>query len=419
MWRLVKNILGHQQFQKLSVYGFGQAFNLVTPLLVIPYIVAVCGEENFGKTAVGMALSFFLMVFIDYGSDITKLKEVSVHRDNQKQLNHVFTNTYAVKFFVLIIVLLIISLLFISVPYFKKESILFFLGLTVLVGQFLNPTWFLQGVENVKWITVLNIISKSIYLIGVFLMVKNVDDYIYINMWWGIGMIVAHFIVLIAIIKSYRFSLNNFSLSKIKNHLYEDFKIFSSQIFFSIQLNAPVLLVSYFGGNLLAGQYRIVEQIILVFKTYILLFFNFVYPRICYLVEHEKAKVIKNWLIYNGANFIFVALGMAILFVFSSEAVAYFNTDHPEELSSLLRVAVFLPLVLAISIPLKQLILANDYKKLYVNLTILIVLLMLFVTIWLMPKFKIYAVLYALILAELITIFFYLYRLKDNFKQDD
>ena len=59
MWRLVKNILGHQQFQKLSVYGFGQAFNLVTPLLVIPYIVAVCGEENFGKTAVGMALSFF------------------------------------------------------------------------------------------------------------------------------------------------------------------------------------------------------------------------------------------------------------------------------------------------------------------------------------------------------------------------
>ena len=124
------------------------------------------------------------------------------------------------------------------------------------------------------------------------------------------------------------------------------------KIFFSIQLNAPVLLVSYFGGNLLAGQYRIVEQIILVFKTYILLFFNFVYPRICYLVEHEKAKVIKNWLIYNGANFIFVALGMAILFVFSSEAVAYFNTDHPEELSSLLRVAVFLPLVLAISIPL-------------------------------------------------------------------
>ena len=64
MLKLFNKILFHQQFQKLSVYGFGQLFNLVTPLLVVPYIVSVCGEENFGKTAVGMAIAFFLIVFI-------------------------------------------------------------------------------------------------------------------------------------------------------------------------------------------------------------------------------------------------------------------------------------------------------------------------------------------------------------------
>ena len=47
MFKILKKILLHQQFHKLSVYGFGQLFNLVTPLLVVPYIVSICGEENF------------------------------------------------------------------------------------------------------------------------------------------------------------------------------------------------------------------------------------------------------------------------------------------------------------------------------------------------------------------------------------
>ena len=85
MLKLFKKILFHQQFQKLGIYGFGQLFNLVTPLLVVPYIVSVCGEENFGKTAVGMAICFFLIVFIDFGSDINGVREVAVNRKNHQE----------------------------------------------------------------------------------------------------------------------------------------------------------------------------------------------------------------------------------------------------------------------------------------------------------------------------------------------
>lgn len=59
MFQLLKSIFFKEQIQKLGIYGFGQLFNLVTPLLVAPYIISVCGEENYGKTAVGMAIAFF------------------------------------------------------------------------------------------------------------------------------------------------------------------------------------------------------------------------------------------------------------------------------------------------------------------------------------------------------------------------
>ena len=416
MLKLLKKILFHQQFQKLSVYGFGQLFNLVTPLLVVPYIVSVCGEENFGKTAVGMAIAFFLIVFIDFGSDIIGVREVAVNRDNPEVLNKIFTTTYVVKGIILLLVLTVASIIFHSFPYFKSEKIMFTLGLSVLIGQFLNPTWFLQGIENVKWITLLNIVSKCIYLVGIFFTIKKESDYIYVNLWWGLGMIVSNFLVFIWIIKKHQFSFLMVNKDEVFKHIRNDFSMFSSQIFVSLQLYAPVVLISYFGNNLMAGQYRIVEQIIVIFKTYIFLFFNYVFPRICYLIETDFKRGLKNWIIYNGVNFVFVTMGMLFFHIYSYEIVSYFNPTNRYVLSNLLEVAVFVPLILAISIPLKQLVLAYNYKRFYVYLTSVMVLFNLLAIVILLPKFQVYGVFYSLIATDLIVIIFYLYQLKKNLK---
>ena len=416
MLKLFNKILFHQQFQKLSIYGFGQLFNLVTPLLVVPYIVSVCGEENFGKTAVGMAIAFFLIVFIDFGSDIIGVREVAVNRDNPEVLNKIFTTTYVVKGIILLLVLTVASIIFHSFPYFKSEKIMFTLGLSVLIGQFLNPTWFLQGIENVKWITLLNIVSKCIYLLGIFFTIKKESDYIYVNLWWGLGMIVSNFLVFIWIIKKHQFSFLLVNKDEVFKHIRNDFSMFSSQIFVSLQLYAPVVLISYFGNNLMAGQYRIVEQIIVIFKTYIFLFFNYVFPRVCYLIETDFKRGLKNWIIYNGVNFVFVTMGMLFFHIYSYEIVSYFNPTNRYVLSNLLEVAVFVPLILAISIPLKQLVLAYNYKRFYVYLTSVMVLFNLLAIVILLPKFQVYGVFYSLIATDLIVIIFYLYQLKKNLK---
>lgn len=415
MLQLLKKILFHQQFQKLGIYGFGQLFNLVTPLLVVPYIVSICGEENFGKTAVGMAISFFLIVFVDFGSDIIGVREVSVNRENPKELNKIFTTTYAVKAIILILVLLVSSILIYTIPFFKTEKTMFLLGLSVLVGQFINPTWFLQGIENVKWITLLNIISKSIYLLAIYTTIKQESDYVYVNLWWGIGMIIANLLVFVLVVKKHKFSFMHLNRAEVIKHIRNDFSMFSSQIFVSLQLYAPVVLISYFGSNLMAGQYRIVEQIIVIFKTYIFLFFNYVFPKVCYLLEVDYKKGMRNWKIYNGVNLVFVILGMALFFAFSYDIVSYFNPTNRYVLSSLLEVAVFVPILLAISIPLKQLILGYNFKKFYVSLTSIMVVFNLLAIVLVLPFYQVYGVFYSLIATDLIIIIFYLYRLKSKF----
>ncbi len=400
--------LKSNQFLNLSIYGFGQLFNLVTPLLVIPYIVSICGEENFGKSAVGMALCFFLMVFIDYGSDLVGIREVSIHRDNKPQLESIFSTTMLAKGFLLLMVLLVMTFLICFIPFFALDKKLFLLQLTVLVGQFLNPTWFLQGVENVKWITISNVVSKTIYLSCVFLLIKVEQDYVYINLFWGLGMIISNGFFLYLIIKKYKFTFRSTKRKEIASFLKRDFNIFTSQMFFSIQMFFPVILISYFGNNFMAGQYKIVEQVILIFKTYLLLFFNFVFPRVCYLLDKDKDKGIYNWQIFNGLNFILIFISMIVIYYFSYDIVSYFNPTNRYVLSNLLQIAVVYPIVFAVSTPLKQLVLAWNYRKFYVKITSIIVILNCLAIIFLMPIFKIYGVFYSLIISEVIIILFYL-----------
>ncbi|OYQ33310.1 hypothetical protein CHU92_13035 [Flavobacterium cyanobacteriorum] len=408
----VKQILLNGQVTKLMTYGFGQMFNLVTPLIIIPYIVGICGEENFGKVGVGLAVSFFLIVFVDYGADLVGVREASLNRNNHKALEQLLLTSYYARAFIFILIVIAASVLFFMVPLFVREQDMFFLSLSILAGQFLSPVWFLQGVENVKWITYGNILSKAIYLIGVYIVVKSPQDYIYVNLLWGMGMIFSNALFLVLIFKRHNFKLLRVPFPEIFNFLKRDFTMFTSQIFVALQLNLPIIIISLLGGNLMAGQYKIIEQVIVVFKTYIFLFFNYVFPKICYSAEQGLNKAIKGWMLYNGLNFIFILAGMAVLYYFSYDVVAYFNTTNRYILSRLLQIAVLIPLLMAVSIPLKQLVLAFNHKQFYIIVTTVTVILCMLSIYILLPVYEVYGAFYSLIATELLIIFLYLYRLK-------
>lgn len=403
-----------KQLTNLVIYGFGQGFNLITPLLVIPYIVLICGEEGYGKIGVGMALAFFIMVFIDYGSEITGVKQVAVNRENKSKLENIFITTYTAKLVLLFVVLSIVSILFYFIPYFNQDKKLFFLSLSMVVGQFINPTWYFQGIENFKWITILNILSKIIYLAGIFLFIHKASDYAYCNLIWGIGMIIANGISFAYIIITHSFSFANTKKDEVLKLIKENFSIFSSQIFVSLQMYSPIVLISFFGGNTMAGQYKIIDQIIVIFKTYILLFFNYVYPRVCYLLDKSKEEAMHFWKTYNGLNFIFIALSMVLISIFSTKVVSYFNPKGIQEISDLLKIAVLIPILQAITIPLKQLVLGSNRQSRYVKITMTVTVISLLFIVVTTPIYKVAGVLIALIITEVITSFIFYLTVKND-----
>ncbi|MXN92578.1 oligosaccharide flippase family protein [Flavobacterium sp. Sd200] len=418
---MIKKILNNKPLLNLLIYGVGQGFNLITPILVVPYLVSICGQERFGKISVGMAISFFLIVVIDYGSDINGVKDVAVNRNNKQALTVLLSTAYAARMLLLIAIIAVTSLLFISVPYFSNEKQLFFLCLSIVAGQCISPIWVFQGIEHFKWTAIINILCKVLYALGVFIFIKQPHHYIYVCLLWGMGMIVAYGIGFAALCRTYKISLKRTSVKQVQDYLKQHFSIFSSQIFLSLQLYAPVMLISFFIGDAMAGTYKILEHIIVIFRTYIFLFFNYAYPRVCYLLEQSTSQALRFWKTYNLANFIFIALCMGMLYIMAVPVACYFTHtpfNQPDELANniatMLRVAIFFPLTLAISTPLKQLLLGYGKQKYYVNLTLGIVFLNMAAMVILIPLFKIYGVLLSLIVTEIVTIVLYLPAIKNK-----
>ena len=100
----IKNLMYQKSVKNILIYVFGQLFNLFTPLLAAPYLIYVCGEENYGKIGVSLAISFFLIVIIDYGSEIIGVKNVAINANNKTKLEHILATTYLAKFLLLIVI---------------------------------------------------------------------------------------------------------------------------------------------------------------------------------------------------------------------------------------------------------------------------------------------------------------------------
>ena len=410
----IEFIKKQKQLSNFVTYGVGQAFNLITPILVVPYLVSICGEEGYGKIGVGLAISFFMMVFIDYGSDILGVKEVAINRENKEKIENIFITIYTAKLLLVSLVLLFASLLFYIIPFFSHEKKLFFLGLPILIGQFINPTWFLQGLENFKCITILNFISKATYVLGIFIFIHNSSDYIYNNLFWGIGMILANSFVFIYILNHHSFSFKKTKSMEVKAYLKSNFSMFSSQIFVSLQMYSPIVLISFFGNNIMAGQYKIIDQIIVIFRTYILLFFNFVFPRVCYLLDKSKEEGLNFWKKVNGLNFLFILISMILIAFFSLQIVSYFNPKSIIEISGLLKIALCIPILQSMVQPLKQLMLAWNKQREYINATMIVTIVSLLLLAGLTTIFKVLGALFSLMISEIVTLSIFVCYIKNK-----
>ncbi len=414
---LLQKLFQSKTIKNFLVYGFGQGINILSPLLITPYLIYVCGLEKLGVIAIGQSVAYILNVVVDYSSYIIGVKEISINRKNEAILEKIFITNYAAKVYLLFAIFLFLLVLVAIVPYFNALTSVIFYSTTIIIGQFINPTWFLQGIENFKWITLLNVLGKVIYFAGVFFFITSVDDYVYANLWLGFGTIIANAIGVMWIIKKYNFSFDYLKKDDVFTLLKRDFSFCVSQLFFAVRNYSSVIIISYFAGDLIAGKFKVIEQIINFFRTYLQLFFKFSYSYVCFAIDENIKSGLRLWKKFNGVNLFFTTILLLLVGIFSYWVLKFFRVDinHIAQLENYLHIALVIPFLIGCTLPLEQVIFSLNKNREYIRTTMIMTCFNIITMSLVMKFYSLREAFIMLILTEALLIVIYVLMLRPYF----
>jgi len=396
------NIIKEKKKQDFFIYGIGQAFNLISPLLVIPYIVSVCNTEGIGKAGLGFNMALFLILIVDYAFEIKGPKEVSENRNNFQKLQEIANTTFVYKFLIFIMVAIVTSAVIYWVPFFTKEKELYFFSMVIVFAQVFNPAWFLQGIENFRLVSVLNIASKISYMILVYVIIKHKGDYIYVNLLLGGSTLVFNVMGLLYIKNKYAIKAAMPALTEFVALLKADFSFCISQLFLSARQVSPLFIISSFLGANIGGQYRIIETVTNMFRTFLQVFLRFFYPSVCYKISKNVREGFNFWKKYTIACISLMCAVVVLMYTFSTHILVFFKVSEHDiiTLNPYFRFAMIIPLLMSLSYPLEQLMFAVNKNKAYVTITIIVTIISILLLICLVNFYGIGGGIASLLIAE-------------------
>lgn len=407
--RLIKKLTSNKQFSNLIIYGFGQGFNIITPLLIVPHVVAVCGEGGLGKMSLGFAMSLFLILIVDYAFEIKGPKEASENRHDTAKLQQIANITFFSKFIIFTIVAVLSVAIINTVPFFTDEKPLFLFSLSIVFAQVFNPVWFLQGVENFRLTSILNILSKITYVVLVYAFITDKSSYIYINLLLGGTTLVFNLFGLYYITHKYSLKVAWPGFDVIKAILKADFSICLSQLALSARQLSPMFIVAYFLGYYQAGQYKIIEQVTSMFRTFIQVYLRFFYPSLCLKVSVNASQGFAYWKKYVSVSVVSICLPLIVLYFGADYLLMFFNTSQHtiDTIGTIFRISLLIPLLMGLSMPLEQLMFAVNQNKVYVRIALAVTAITIALVLATVTTYGIEGIIVSLIFSELLFIGFY------------
>ncbi len=415
MNNFIKKILQNEAYKIiitniLSLFSL-QGFTYILPIITFPYLTRVLGPDNFGLLAFALAFIGYFQVLTDYGFNLSATREVSIHHENDAKVSHIFSSVMVSKFFLLILSLIIMTILVFSIEKFRINWLLYYFTFGLVIGNLLLPTWFFQGMQKMKYISLLNIGALLIYTASIFIFIRIPADYIYVPLINSIGSITMGIVALMIIHKYFNINFVLPTINDIKNQLSEGWHVFISTVAISLYTISNTFILGFFASNTIVGYFSVANRIITIATGLLGPISQSIYPHISSLAMKSKEdaiKFIKKITIIIGAFSLIISIGILLL----SGIIVYILAGIQfNESILLLRIMAFLPFLIALSnIFGIQTMLTFNYKKAFSNIIIIASAVNIILALLLAPIYKDVGIAVAVVITEtLVTIVMFLY----------
>lgn len=262
-YSLIENFISFSLFKVIDA---------IIPLIIIPYLIGIVGKENYGIYAFAYALVFYLLNIVQYGFSLSAVRLIALNRTDKEKLNRIYSNVFTTQLYLAMIVLFVLYLLILLITKFNVNSEVYYYFSLIIIGELLFPIWFFLGMEKMRFITIVNLISKSSFALLTFLLIKETSDYVYISLYQSVGFIISGIIAQVFIFKSFKIKLSIAPIKEVKKLLKEGLSAFLTLVTPTIYSNTSIFLVGIFGlpqhvsymeiGSKISGAFGVLNKVL-------------------------------------------------------------------------------------------------------------------------------------------------------------
>ncbi len=221
---------------------------LTIPLLSYPYLTRTVGMEKYGWILTSMMFVSYFSLIINFGTQEVCAKHISVNRDNLDKLSEIFSSVIVARFLLWVLSFCLYILILSCIPSYREYRTLFLLSYGLTLNELLFPSFYFQGVEKMKYITIISAALRLMSLVLIFLVVRKVGDYILVPICYSVGYLLAGIVsfYIILVKEGVRLYIPNFRT--ILFYIKDSFYIFSTDVISTIKDKFNYLLVGRFLG---------------------------------------------------------------------------------------------------------------------------------------------------------------------------
>lgn len=247
-----------KNFFSLSVL---KLVNAVLPFVTLPYLIKVLGLQQYGAIVLALSLIAYFQSITNYGFNLSATREIARHKTSRKQLSFIYSKTQTSKIYLLLLSLSILIPAVMIVPQFREDLLVYLLMCLMLIGQTMFPEWFFRGVEQMGYITILDLIVKGSFTIGVFVLIKTPEDYWLYPLLFGLGYVFIAILSHFLIVKKFKLSVQLVKKNSVIKNLKFGFPLFINQFMPNFYNNTTTFLIGVLLGKQAAGLFGTIRQI--------------------------------------------------------------------------------------------------------------------------------------------------------------
>lgn len=270
---------------------FLQVLNSFFYLLLYPYLIRVLGSESYGLYIYVTSIITYYIFLINFGFDLPATRLIAINIDNKKQLNSIVSTVFISKNILFFISTLIFLVLLFYLPVMKNNRYLFLASFLSVYSYVLLPVWFFQGIQDLKAVTIIQLVFKILSIPLILTMVKESEDLINYAIIVSLTTFFSSLTVFMIVRLKYNLKIKLISIIEIKKLFNESRPFFYSSLAATIkESSVPIILGSYFGMKEVA-IYDLANKIIMVPRTLFMSVNAAIFPK---LIANINKKVIRK-----------------------------------------------------------------------------------------------------------------------------